>query len=155
MIRFQYIEDYTALVLCGDLRIGEQNARCNSGIQIPKICLENSIVLVRQLETKTLPSVDGVFQPRPGDQKAASGNQLAALTLLWGLLGTLLGRLVLALGLRGRSALALLRVLLGALRGRLILALGLRGRSALALLRVLLSALRGRLVLAQIGRAHV
>ena len=148
MIRFQYIEDYTALVLCGDLRIGKQNARCNSGIQVPKICLENSIVLVRQLDTETLPAVDSVFQPCPGDQKATSWNRPAALTLLWGLLSPLRGRLVLALGLRGRSALALLCGLLGALRGRLVLALGLCGRSALALLRALLSALWGRLVLA-------
>jgi len=149
LIRFQYIEDYTALVLRSDLRIGEQNARCNSGIQIPKICLEHRIVLVRQLETETLPAVDGVFQPCPSDPKAASRNRPAALALLRGLLSALRGRLVLALGLRGRSALALLWGLLGALRGRLVLALGLRGRSALALLWGLLGALRGRLVLAR------
>ena len=174
MIRFQYIEDYTALVLRSDLRIGEQNARCNSGIQLPKICLEHRIVLVRQLETETLPAVDGVFQPCPSDQKAASRHRPAALALLRALLGALRGRLILALGLCGRSALALLWVLLsalwgclipalglrgwsaltllwallGALRGRLVLALGLRGRSALALLWELLGALRGRLVLA-------
>ena len=148
MIRFQYIEDYTALVLRSDLRIGEQNARCNSGIQLPKICLEHRIVLVRQLETETLPAVDGVFQPGPSDQKAASRNRPAALALLRGLLSALRGRLILALGLRGRSALALLWGLLGALRGRLVLARGLRGRSALVLPLALLSALRRRLILA-------
>ena len=72
----------------------------------------------------------------------------SALALLWVLLSALWGRLVLALGLRGWSALTLLWALLGALRGRLVLALGLRGRSALALLWELLGALRGRLVLA-------
>ena len=148
MIRFQYIEDYTALVLRSDLRIGEQNARCNSGIQLPKICLEHRIVLVRQLETETLPAVDGVFQPCPSDQKAASRNRPAALALLRALLGALRGRLILALGLCGRSALALLWVLLSALWGRLVLALGLRGRSALVLPLALLSALRRRLILA-------
>ena len=148
MIRFQYIEDYTALVLRSDLRIGEQNARCNSGIQIPKICLEHRIVLVRQLETETLPAVDGVFQPCPSDQKAASRNRPAALALLRGLLSALRGRLVLALGLRGWSALTLMWALLGALRGRLVLARGVRGRSALALPLALLSALWGRLILA-------
>ena len=134
MIRFQYIEDYTALVLRSDLRIGEQNARCNSGIQIPKICLEHRIVLVRQLETETLPAVDGVFQPCPSDQKAASRNRPAALALLRGLLSALRGRLVLARGLRGRSALALPLALLSALWRRLILALGLCRRPVLALL---------------------
>ena len=167
MIRFQYIEDYTALVLRSDLRIGEQNARCNSGIQLPKICLEHRIVLVRQLETETLPAVDGVFQPCPSDQKAASRNRPAALgalrgrlilalglcgrsalALLWVLLSALWGCLIPALGLRGWSALTLLWALLGALRGRLVLALGLRGRSALVLPLALLSALRRRLILA-------
>ncbi|WP_317380683.1 hypothetical protein, partial [uncultured Intestinimonas sp.] len=66
------------------------------------------------MDTEPLPAVDGVFQPCPGDQKATSWNRPATLTLLWELLSTLRGRLVLALGLRGRSALALLRALLSA-----------------------------------------
>ena len=164
MICLQSIEKHPAFILRGNLRVGEQDSRNDSGVHIPEIRLEARAMVVDKLHAEPLSAIDRIFQTGRCDQDTPRRGGWIARTLhlirrgglaLRLLLGALRRPLALPLTLCGRLALGRL---LGVLRRPLALPLALCGRLALG--RILLSvlrrpltlplALRGRLALGRI-----
>ena len=62
LICLQSIEKHPAFILRGNLRVGEQDSRNDSGVHIPEIRLEARAMVVDKLHAEPLSAIDRIFQ---------------------------------------------------------------------------------------------